>query len=299
MVEVKNRNKQTTSLEAMGYLSKSNEESASVNVEDTGSIAAKIQDSQFLEGKLVLMGDDWKPLKPMKADGQASAMDHFPCLSHKFGTHNTTNKVDTASTINTLSNNGEDGLVNVIKSDNLNTERLNGEPNKRVVPNSKMESMLENGPWLIHNVPLILRKWYRLGNVAKEDLQSVPVWLKLHDVPIMAFTKDGLSVIAIKLGTPLMLDTYTTSMCMESWVWSSFVKEIIDIHAAVKLKDTLDVSMPRIESRSSGKKIMQSNPFDVLNVFDKDIGVTSSDLVYSKGDDTNILNNKDVNLDNE
>ncbi|GJU70154.1 copia-type polyprotein [Tanacetum coccineum] len=342
-VEVKNRNKRTTSLEAVDYSSKSNEETASVNVEDTSSIAAKIQVSQFLEGKLVLMGDDWKLLKPMKADGQASAMDPFPCLSHTFGTHNTTNKVATDSASDTPSNNGENGLVNVIKSDSLNSiipifyaNWLNGEQSKKVAnlhtliastddradvavslesvlenvwsrfchvrtmmnskgifffkfsSNSEMESMIENGPWLIHNVPLILRKWYRLVNVAKEDLQSVPVWLKLHDVPIMAFTEDGLSVISIKLGTPLMLDTYTTSMCMESWVWSSSAREMIDIHADVKLKDTLVMSVPKIEfnaARSSGKKIVTSNPFDVLNVFDKDIGVTSSDSVSSEDND--------------
>nr|GFC62563.1 hypothetical protein [Tanacetum cinerariifolium] len=35
-----------------------------------------------------------------------------------------------------------------------------------------MEAMLENGPWLICNVPLILRKQYPMANVSKEDLKS-------------------------------------------------------------------------------------------------------------------------------
>ncbi|GJR61825.1 hypothetical protein Tco_1503987 [Tanacetum coccineum] len=55
--------------------------------------------------------------------------------------------------------------------------------------------------------------------------------VKLHDVPIMALTEDGLSVIAIILGTPLMLDTYTTSMCTESWGQYSFARAMIDLHA--------------------------------------------------------------------
>ncbi|GKB89677.1 ribonuclease H-like domain-containing protein [Tanacetum coccineum] len=67
--------------------------------------------------------------------------------------------------------------------------------------NTGMKSMLENGPWWIHNVALILRKWSLFANISKEDLKSVPVWVKLHDVPMTTFTKDGLSVIATKLGT--------------------------------------------------------------------------------------------------
>ncbi|GKF08861.1 zinc knuckle CX2CX4HX4C containing protein [Tanacetum coccineum] len=38
-----------------------------------------------------------------------------------------------------------------------------------------MESMLESRPWLICKVPLDLRKWSPLVNIAKEDLKSVPV----------------------------------------------------------------------------------------------------------------------------
>ena len=69
---------------------------------------------------------------------------------------------------------------------------------------------------MIRNVPLIRQKWSRVANVSKEDLKSVHVLVKLHDVPITAFTDDGLSAILQKLGTPLILDTYTASMCMKS-----------------------------------------------------------------------------------
>ena len=76
--------------------------------------------------------------------------------------------------------------------------------------------MLENGTWLTRNVTLILKKWSLDANIMKEDVCDVPVWVKLHEITITAFTKDGLSAIAIKLGTPLRLDSYTSTMCMES-----------------------------------------------------------------------------------
>ncbi|GJX32428.1 nucleotide-diphospho-sugar transferase [Tanacetum coccineum] len=47
-------------------------------------------------------------------------------------------------------------------------------------------------------------------------VSTVPVWVKLYGVPVTTFSEDGLSAIATKLGTPLMLDSYTSDMCMQS-----------------------------------------------------------------------------------
>ncbi|GJW31731.1 hypothetical protein Tco_0051763 [Tanacetum coccineum] len=58
------------------------------------------------------------------------------------------------------------------------------------------------------------------AKLLKEDVDNILVWVKLHNVHIMAFREDGLSVIATKLGTPLMLDSCTYAMCMESWGFS-------------------------------------------------------------------------------
>ncbi|GJX86660.1 ribonuclease H-like domain-containing protein [Tanacetum coccineum] len=81
--------------------------------------------------------------------------------------------------------------------------------------NSSMDglnAMLENGPWFIHNHPLILKKWNPDVNLLKEDVGNVPVWVKFHDVLVMAFSEDGLSAIAMKLSAPLMLDSYTSDI---------------------------------------------------------------------------------------
>lgn len=56
---------------------------------------------QMLESKLVLVGDDVVPLKPLNAVGQANTMDPFSCIADTFGAHNTFTKVVTASTSDT------------------------------------------------------------------------------------------------------------------------------------------------------------------------------------------------------
>ncbi|GKE12119.1 retrotransposon protein, putative, ty1-copia subclass [Tanacetum coccineum] len=105
---------------------------------------------------------------------------------------------------------------------------------------------LKNGPWFIRNNPLILKKWHPDENLLKEDVSTVPVWVKLHGVPVTAFSEDGLSAIATKLGTPLMLDSYTSDMCMQSWGRSSYARVMIELRADVELKDNIVVTMPKI-----------------------------------------------------
>ncbi|GJV90910.1 zinc finger, CCHC-type containing protein [Tanacetum coccineum] len=109
-----------------------------------------------------------------------------------------------------------------------------------------LDAMLENGPWFIRNNLLILKKWHPNKNLLKEDVSTVPVWVKLHGVPVTAFSEDGLSAIATKLGTPLMLDSYTYDICMQSWGRSSYAKVMVELKADVELKDNIVVAMPKI-----------------------------------------------------
>ncbi|GJZ58021.1 nucleotide-diphospho-sugar transferase [Tanacetum coccineum] len=91
-----------------------------------------------------------------------------------------------------------------------------------------LDVMLKNGPWFIQNNPLILKKWHPDENLLKEDVSTVPVWVKLYGVPVMAFIKDGLSAIATKLGG------------------SSFARIMIELRADMQLKDNIVMAMPKI-----------------------------------------------------
>ncbi|GKE01994.1 RNA-directed DNA polymerase, eukaryota [Tanacetum coccineum] len=58
-----------------------------------------------------------------------------------------------------------------------------------------MEAILESYTWSISNVSLILKQWTPDANIIKEVVCDIPVWVKFHDVPIIAFIEDGLSVV--------------------------------------------------------------------------------------------------------
>nr|GEU76082.1 hypothetical protein [Tanacetum cinerariifolium] len=94
----------------------------------------------------------------------------------------------------------------------------------------------------LNSNPLISKKWDPDVNLFKVDVGNVSVWVKLHGVAMPAFSEDGLSAIATKLDTPLMLDSYTSDMCMQSWGKSSYVRAMIMLLADVELKETIVVA---------------------------------------------------------
>ncbi|GJU96854.1 primary amine oxidase-like protein [Tanacetum coccineum] len=68
-----------------------------------------------------------------------------------------------------------------------------------------VDYVLRNGPWMIRRIPIFLNKWSPFVSLLKEESSLVPVWVKFHDVPLVAFSSGGLSMMATKIGTPMML----------------------------------------------------------------------------------------------
>ncbi|GJU69567.1 zinc knuckle CX2CX4HX4C containing protein [Tanacetum coccineum] len=129
---------------------------------------------------------------------------------------------------------------------------------KRIMMNSKgffffkfdsragLEAVLEGGPWLIRKSPIILKKWSMDTRLLKEELTRILIWVKLHDVPIQVFKEDGISLIATFIGKPVMLDSYTSSMCNDSWGRSSFAQCLIEVNSEVDLVDVVTIGIPSL-----------------------------------------------------
>ncbi|GJV84481.1 putative reverse transcriptase domain-containing protein [Tanacetum coccineum] len=58
-----------------------------------------------------------------------------------------------------------------------------------------LEDVLENGPWMIRNNPIILKKWTMHTRPLKEELTRILVWVKIHDVPLQVFFEDGAALL--------------------------------------------------------------------------------------------------------
>nr|GEY14480.1 hypothetical protein [Tanacetum cinerariifolium] len=107
-----------------------------------------------------------------------------------------------------------------------------------------MDRVLESGPWLIRMVPLILNVWSPDSDLHKADIKKVPVWVKLHKVPIVTYSEVGLSLITTQIRKPIWLDTYTSNMCLNSWGRSAYSYALIEISADEVLKEDLVIAIP-------------------------------------------------------
>ncbi|XP_071699103.1 uncharacterized protein [Rutidosis leptorrhynchoides] len=104
--------------------------------------------------------------------------------------------------------------------------------------------VMEHGPWIIRTIPIILNKWSPNVSLTKEDLTKVPVWVKLHDIPLLGYTEDGLSLMASRISNPKLLDTYTSTMCVEAWGRPNFAQALIEVSADTDFKDEIKVANP-------------------------------------------------------
>ncbi|GJU20842.1 zinc knuckle CX2CX4HX4C containing protein [Tanacetum coccineum] len=112
-----------------------------------------------------------------------------------------------------------------------------------------MEKVMEGGPWLIRLVPLFLNIWTPNTLLRKDEIKSAPVWIKLHHVPIVAYSEVGLSLITTQIGRPIMLDTYTSSMCLKSWGRKEYARALVEVLAEEELLESLVVAIPKNDGK--------------------------------------------------
>ncbi|GJT75530.1 reverse transcriptase domain-containing protein [Tanacetum coccineum] len=122
---------------------------------------------------------------------------------------------------------------------------------------SGMDQVLEKGPWMIRKSPIILNKWSPSVSLKKGEVTKVPVWVKLYNVPVLAYSEDGLSLIATQIGKPIMLDAFTSSMCVESWGRISFARALIEISAHSVLKKEVTMAISDDEGDGYTKEVIR------------------------------------------
>ncbi|GJW10216.1 protein kinase, ATP binding site-containing protein [Tanacetum coccineum] len=110
---------------------------------------------------------------------------------------------------------------------------------------------------MIRGILIFLNKWSPCVSLLKEELSRVPLWLKFHDVVLVAFISDGLSLIATKSVTLMMLDLYTKSMCLVSWGRSNYARILIEINACNDFSDNMIMDILNIDGSGYTKEIIR------------------------------------------
>ncbi|KAI8533106.1 hypothetical protein RHMOL_Rhmol11G0270200 [Rhododendron molle] len=101
-----------------------------------------------------------------------------------------------------------------------------------------LDSILENGPYFCGGKHIAIKKWHPGMHLTKGAFSSVPVWVKLYNVPLESWTEDGLSYIASYIGNPLYLDDFTQNHSR-----LTFARVCIEVEAAKEIPKSFVVNL--------------------------------------------------------
>ncbi|GJV92052.1 putative reverse transcriptase domain, reverse transcriptase zinc-binding domain protein [Tanacetum coccineum] len=96
----------------------------------------------------------------------------------------------------------------------------------------------------------VTNTWGQFGlqNVMKSDdgvfLFKFASNVGLEKIPLVAYSEDGFSLIAMQVGKPIMLDAFTSSMCNDSWGRISYARALVEISAGTDLKTEVSMVVP-------------------------------------------------------
>ncbi|GKD27769.1 hypothetical protein Tco_1233983 [Tanacetum coccineum] len=140
------------------------------------------------------------------------------------------------------------GMTNDDRMKTLDALDIDNNPSVIASPNSyagAAGASVKEQPNVISNFrPLVADPVYDGVNISIP--RKVIEKIKLHDVPLQVFEEDGINLIATFIGKPIMLDSYTSSMCKDSWGRSSFARCLIKVNSEADLVDVVTIGIPSL-----------------------------------------------------
>ncbi|GJT51265.1 zinc knuckle CX2CX4HX4C containing protein [Tanacetum coccineum] len=104
-----------------------------------------------------------------------------------------------------------------------------------------LQTVIENGVWIVNNKPMVVQKWDIDVDISKVEPDRLPIWVKLVNLPFEAWTINGLSALASRLGKPVMMDYVTTKMCNYGIRRPRYARLLIKVEAKKGLPKSIDI----------------------------------------------------------
>ncbi|GJX22735.1 zinc knuckle CX2CX4HX4C containing protein [Tanacetum coccineum] len=117
-----------------------------------------------------------------------------------------------------------------------------------------MNYVMDNGPWMVNNKPLVVQKWDINMVIAKTEPDKLPLWVRFCNPPLEALTVKGISALASRIGKPLIMDARTTSMCSQNVGRIGYARVLIEVPAKKGLPDEIDIVYKNAAKEVIGKK---------------------------------------------
>ncbi|PKU59458.1 Uncharacterized protein MA16_Dca012786 [Dendrobium catenatum] len=90
------------------------------------------------------------------------------------------------------------------------------------------------GAWFFHGKPFIFQKWTKNFHPTRKNFTTVPIWVRVHNLPLVCSNSIGISKIASKIGIPMAVDALTAAktrltyarICIQASITSSFPESV-------------------------------------------------------------------------
>ncbi|GKB02678.1 probable L-cysteine desulfhydrase, chloroplastic [Tanacetum coccineum] len=94
-----------------------------------------------------------------------------------------------------------------------------------------MNFVLDNSPWMVNNRPFFVQKWSPDVSLDKPERDKIPLWVKMMDIPLEAWNKEGISKLASSVGKPLVMDEMTANMCQYGKGRIGYARVLVEVDA--------------------------------------------------------------------
>ncbi|GKE86151.1 RNA-directed DNA polymerase, eukaryota, reverse transcriptase zinc-binding domain protein, partial [Tanacetum coccineum] len=116
-----------------------------------------------------------------------------------------------------------------------------------------MKNVLESGPWMVQNIPLVLNVWEPSIWLEKVEPSAIPIWVCVYNIPIELCNGSSIGKIMSGIGKPLLMDKMTKDRCLRKAGKLDFARVLVEVSAMDDLPNMLEIAYPPI--RSSPAKI--------------------------------------------
>nr|GEU49747.1 hypothetical protein [Tanacetum cinerariifolium] len=105
-----------------------------------------------------------------------------------------------------------------------------------------MNYVIDQSPWLVNGKPLLVQKWDPDTIIIKEAPCKIPIWIRLFNIPLEAWSVRGISALASRLGRPIKMDQVTGEMCKAGVGRLGYARVLIEINVEDEFVDKIEIN---------------------------------------------------------
>ncbi|PWA77183.1 hypothetical protein CTI12_AA225710 [Artemisia annua] len=112
-----------------------------------------------------------------------------------------------------------------------------------------MKTVLDCGPWMVQNVPLVLNIWEPGIWLDKKEPSSIPIWVCVYNIPMELCNGNGIGKIMSGVGKPMVMDKMTKERCLKKAGKLDYARVLVEVSANEELPSVLEIEYPPLGNR--------------------------------------------------